>query len=642
MFTTSRSSSNGRCQQLALFGLLLVWGVAILPSALPRPWAVLDEWRVWDMATSHGWVDTLFSRNDGERYRPVFWWYYAAIARGLGTSPMAGHLVQGLVLALCGGGYLLLIARQARVQSGLAWSLPALFFVQSPLAENAYTLCKADWMMALGLLGALAFGLLALTRPAQWPWWLGAAGLCAGGAVLVKESGLVALGTLSLIGLAGYAAQSWRGRGLLAWQAAAGLLFVGTYWLPSKYLIRPTTYRLTLADLSLHSMAFNGYVYVTKYPELFLLGGGALAGLWLARQRPGVRNPVWLMAAVAWLSGLAALGLLIIWKWPCGYFLMPVVVGWLVALLLTADALAQLPRPGRQMVIGLGLLWLTLNVVGFAQTARLQRAVWQGFGMVVETYARQGTPGSRLFFPEQVSEAEVPIEANHQVKMYGGTQLGALAGAGAFALGQDADNTDLRLPTQGDFIALRYYAHAFGKHVRLFEDCATERLLPRLQDLGWRLTPVGRFDFHMPNLIPGRDIGQTVRLAHALYRLDAAPPVRFVLNGGLWRTDDWAGPELGLLIHQPGRLRIQGALPSTMPFPVRVDCRLDGRTCDERTFRPGEVFDWEVAVPVIQPRQAVELRLVAERSVRAAELGLRPKDERLAWQLRRLAFIPQE
>jgi len=340
--------------QLALPALLLVWAVAILPSALPRPWAILDDWRLWDMATSHGWVDMLFSRNDGERYRPVFWLYYAAIAHGLGPSRTAHHLVQALVLALCGGGYMLLTAQQARVQSWLAWSLPALLFVQSPLAENAYTLAKADWMTALGLLGTLAFGLLALTQPVRWPWWLLAASVCAGGAVLVKESGLVAIGTVALLGLAGYAAQSWRGRGLLIWQAAAVLLFAGTYWLPSRYLIQPTTYRLTLADLSLRSMAFNGYIYLTKYPELFMLGGGALAGLWFDRQRLSRRHPVGLLAGVAFLSGLASLGLLIVWKWPCGYFLMPVVACWLTALLLTADAWCRCPGRGGRWSSGWG------------------------------------------------------------------------------------------------------------------------------------------------------------------------------------------------------------------------------------------------------------------------------------------------
>ncbi|MGQ9898618.1 MAG: hypothetical protein ACUVR8_13840 [Acidobacteriota bacterium] len=629
-------------RQLAMLGLLLVWGIAILPSALPRPWAVLDEQRVWDMATSDGWVDMLFSRNDGERYRPVFWLYYAAIAQGWGTSRTAHHLVQALVLLLLGGGYLGLMAHQSQSRSWLAWSLPALFFVQAPLAENAYTLAKADWMTALSLLGVLACGLLALTQPAWWPWWLGAASLCAGGAVLVKESGLVAIGMVSLLGLAGYAAQSWRVRGLLVWQVVAVLLFVGAYWLPSKYLIQPTTYRLTLADILLHSIAFNGYTYLTKYPEVFLLGGGALAGLWFDRQRLGRRHPVGLLAGVAFLSGLAAMGLLIVWKWPCGYFLMPVVACWLAALLLTADALLRLPRQGQWMVMGLGLLWLMLNVVSFAQTARLQRACWHGFGMFIETYAQRGTPNSQLFFPEQRSEAEVPIEADHQIKqLHGKAQLGALAGAGAFALGSDPDNADLRLPTQGDFIALRHYAHAFGKHVRLFEDCATDRLLPRLQDLGWRLTLVGEFDFRMPNLVPGREMGREVTLAHALYQLDAAPPVRFALNGGLWRTDGWAGPKLKLLIHQPGRLLIQGELPPSMPSPIRLECRRNGRTEYVHILRPGVVLEWEVNIPTIEPRQAVELEVLADQSVRAEDLALRPKGEQLSWRIHRLKFIPQ-
>ncbi|QUV81167.1 hypothetical protein J8C01_07970 [Chloracidobacterium sp. D] len=638
----SPSTLNRPRWQLALPALLLVWAVAILPSALPRPWGLLDEQRVWDMATSHGWVDMLFSRNDGERYRPVFWLYYAAIAHGLGPSRTAHHLVQALVLALCGGGYMLLTAQQARVQSWLAWSLPALLFVQSPLAENAYTLAKADWMTALGLLGTLAFGLLALTQPVRWPWWLLAAGMCAGGAVLVKESGLVTIGTVALLGLAGYAARSWRERGLLIWQAAAVLLFVGTYWLPSRHLIQPTTYRLTLADLSLRSMAFNGYIYLTRYPELFLLGGGALAGLWADRQRLSGRHPVALLAGVAFLSGLAALGLLIVWKWPCGYFLMPVVAGWLAALLLTADALASLPRPGRQVVIGLGLLWLTLNVAGFAQTARLQRAVWHGCGMFVEVYARQGTPDSRLFFPEQVSAAEVPVEADNQIKRRGHERLGALAGAGAFALGDDPENADLRLPTAGDYLALRHYARAFGKHVRLFEDCATDRLLPRLEALGWQLTRVGAYHFQMPNFVPGRDLGRTVRLEHDLYRLDAPPPVHFALNGGRWRTDDWAGPRLTLLVNRPGRLVITGEIPAGHPAPVTIDSLVDGVAANRQTLAAGQSSTWEIAVAGAAPGRPVAVTLQAAPAWPAEQLGLRPKGERLSWQLRHIRFIPDE
>ena len=638
----SPSTLNRPRWQPALLGLLLVWGVAILPSALPRPWGLLDEQAAWSMATSHGWMDMLIGRNDCHRYRPVHWFYHAAIVYGLGPSRTVHHLVQAIVLGLFGGGYMLLMAQQARVQSWLAWSLPALFFVQAPLAENTYTLAKPDWMTALGLLGTLAFGLLALTRPVRWPWWLLAASVCAGGAVLVKESGLVAVGTVALLGLAGYAVQSWRGRGLLIWQAVAVLLFVGTYWLPSRYLIQPTTYRLTLADLSLRSMAFNGYIYLTKYPELFMLGGGALAGLWFDRQRLSRRHPVGLLAGVAFLSGLAVLGLLIVWKWPCGYFLMPVVACWLAALLLTADALASLPRPGRQVVIGVGLLWLALNVVGFAQTARLQRACWHGCGMFIETYVRQGAPGSRLFFPEQVSKAEVPIEADNQIKRRGNEQLGALAGAGAFALGDDPNNAELRLPTAGDYLALRHYARAFGKHVRLFEDCATDRLLPRLEALGWQLTRVGAYHFQMPNLVPGRDLGRTVRMEHDLYRLDAPPPVHFALNGGRWRTDDWAGPRLTLLVNRPGRLVITGEIPAGHPAPTTIDSLVDGITVDRQTLVAGRSSTWEITVAGAAPGQPVAVTLQAAPAWPAEQLGLRPKGEPLSWQLRHIRFIPDK
>jgi len=638
----SPSTLNRPRWQPALLGLLLVWGVAILPSALPRPWGLLDEQAAWSMATSHGWMDMLIGRNDCHRYRPVHWFYHAAIVYGLGPSRTVHHLVQAIVLGLFGGGYMLLMAQQARVQSWLAWSLPALFFVQAPLAENTYTLAKPDWMTALGLLGTLAFGLLALTRPVRWPWWLLAASVCAGGAVLVKESGLVAIGTVALLGLAGYAAQSWRGRGLLIWQAAAVLLFAGTYWLPSRYLIQPTTYRLTLADLSLRSMAFNGYIYLTKYPELFMLGGGALAGLWFDRQRLSRRHPVGLLAGVAFLSGLAVLGLLIVWKWPCGYFLMPVVACWLAALLLTADALASLPRPGRQVVIGVGLLWLALNVVGFAQTARLQRACWHGCGMFIETYVRQGAPGSRLFFPEQVSKAEVPTEADNQIKRRGNERLGALAGAGAFALGDDPENADLRLPTAGDYLALRHYARAFGKHVRLFEDCATDRLLPRLEALGWQLTRVGAYHFQMPNLVPGRDLGRTVRMEHDLYRLDAPPPVHFALNGGRWRTDDWAGPRLTLLVNRPGRLVITGEIPAGHPAPTTIDSLVDGITVDRQTLVAGRSSTWEITVAGAAPGQPVAVTLQAAPAWPAEQLGLRPKGEPLSWQLRHIRFIPDK
>ncbi|OYT69776.1 MAG: hypothetical protein CFK52_12940, partial [Chloracidobacterium sp. CP2_5A] len=569
---------------------MLAWAIAIAPSALPRPWAVLDDWRGWDMATSHGLIDMLFSRNDSERYRPAFWLYYAAIAHGLGASRAAHHLVQALMLLGAGGGCLLLLAQQSGARSWLAWSLPALLFVQSTVAENAYTLHKADWMVALGLLGTLASGLMALRQSQRMPLWLGAASLCAGVAMLVKESGLVALGALCLAGLSGYAARSWRWRGLLAWHVAAIILFLGAYWLPSKSLIQPTVYRLSLADLSLRGMAFNGYTYLTKYPELFMLGAAAVLGLALDWDKARRRDAGWLLAATALLSGTAALALLIVWKWPCGYFLIPVNACWLAALVLVADALTRLSGPWRAAVAGVGALWLLLNVASFAQTARLQRACWHGFGMSVETYARQGNPGSRLWFPEQVAAAEVPIEANHQVKMLGGPQLGALAGAGAFALGDDPDSRDLRLPTQGDYLFLRRYEHAFGKHVRLFEDCATARLLPRLQALGWRLTPVGEYTFQTLNLVLGRDLGRTVAMEHALYRLDAAPPARFALNGGLWRTDDWAGPKLTLLVHQPGRLRIAGELPPEAPAPVTVRCVADGQTLYEQTLRPGETL----------------------------------------------------
>ncbi|MCS7080203.1 MAG: hypothetical protein NZ585_09155 [Chloracidobacterium sp.] len=586
-------------------------------------------------------TDILLARNDGERYRPAYWLYQAFAFHLFGLSRTAHHLLQaGLTLAFV--LFLELLTRRTEKRTLLVSLLPALFLIQSPLAENVYTLHKPDWLSALGLLGALTFGVKAVQQPQRATLWLGAASFCAAAALLSKESGLVALGTLCLIGLSGYVAGSWRRRGLLWWTAAAFAVFVGAYWLPSKYLIQPTVYRLTLADVSLRSMAFNGYTYLTKYSELFLLGAAVMVGLALERDKARRRDAGWLLAATAFLSGTAALALLIVWKWPCGYFLIPVNACWLAALILVADAFTRLSQPQRTAAAVVGVVWLLLNVIGFAQTARLQRACWRGFGMFVETYARQGEPGSRLFFPEQVAEAEVPIEANNQVKMLGGPQLGALAGAGAFALAGDPANQDLRPPTQGDYLALRRYEHAFGKHVRLFQDCATARLLPRLQALGWRLTPVGEYNFRMPNFVPGRDLGRTVVMEHALYRLDAAPPVRFALNGGLWRTDDWAGPELTLLVHQPGSLRIEGELPSEAPAPVTIRCLADGRTLHKQTLRPGEPLQWEANIPAIAPRQAVEVQLVADAAVPAEQLGLRPKGERLSWRLRRVTFMPSE
>ncbi len=621
--------------------LLIIFCLFILPSALPRHWAVLDEHRVWTLAKDYSPVDIFLARNDGERYRPVYWLYQAGAFYVCGLSRTAHHLLQALAV-LAFALFLRFPKAHLTDRSGFVSILPALLFVQSPLAENAYTLHKPDWLAALGLMGTFGFGVRAVQQPQRRRLWLGMASLCAGGAILSKESGLVALGTLCLVGWAGYVAGQWRRGSLLAWHGAALVLLLGAYWLPSKYLIQPTTYRLALADVSLRGMAFNGYTYLTKYPELFLLGAAALAGLALEWDKARRRDPIWLLAATAFLSGAAALALLIVWKWPCGYFLIPVNACWLAALMLVAEAFARLPRPWRAVAAGIGGVWLLLNLIGFAQTARLQRACWQGFGMFVDTYARQGAPGSRLWLPEQVAEAEAPIEANHQVKLFGGAQLGALAGAGAFALGSDPDNQDLRLPTAGDYIALRHYERAFGKHVRLLEDCATTRLLPRLQALGWRLTPVGEYRLAMPNFVPGRNLGQPVILEHALYRLEAEPPARFALNGGLWRTDDWAGPELTLLAHQPGSFRIEGELPAAAPAPVTLRCQIDGQTLHERRLQPGETLRWEVGALPIAPRQAVELRLIAEQAVPAEQLGLRPKGERLSWRLRRITFIPAE
>ncbi|OYT71056.1 MAG: hypothetical protein CFK52_09030, partial [Chloracidobacterium sp. CP2_5A] len=81
-------------------------------------------------------------------------------------------------------------------------------------------------------------------------------------------------------------------------------------------------------------------------------------------------------------------------------------------------------------------------------------------------------------------------------------------------------------------------------------------------------------------------------------------------------------------------------LPPEAPAPVTVRCVADGQTLYEQTLRPGETLRREVEIPTVAPRQAVEVQLVADQSIPAEQLGLRPRGERLSWRLRQVGFIP--
>ena len=322
--------------------------IFLLPTIVLSQWFPLDLGGMFEIGEKFAqkWAWIVSPYNGSGRYFPFYWIFNSFQYFAFGTHVLPYYLVQSAILVAAA---LLACRILGLVTGSLRWGvlLLALFFLNTPLAENSSTLGKAEPLaLLLALLVLFLFmRALALGRPLR-PLERACIVVLATLALLTKETSLALLG-FSVSG----AALVLLLRRLVRTGAAAsvpvtpylwlsGLL--GAAWLLTKipYLIYwnpadvPTylEYRITTKLL-----VENARFYVLQQPDvlIFAVMGplfGAVGAVRLLRasgdqQHTMQRIQSFVVVASLYAMALAYYLVLLVWRWPMGYYmLLPSVV----------------------------------------------------------------------------------------------------------------------------------------------------------------------------------------------------------------------------------------------------------------------------------------------------------------------------
>ena len=465
-----------------------IWAVFILPSVFFPNWCYLDDpTNLWVGATIAEDPMLLMPTSDSGRFRPAYNLYYAIFHQFFGFNLRGFYLVQSLV-------FLIIAMLAFRVVAGCSksprWGLAAAFLVltSSPVAENAYTLGKADPILLLLLLlmscccaafrwtgrGSRAAG---IADGVAWLAWA----LLAVVALLFKEtavvfvvfafSGVVAAWLLKKVWNTGDADSVCRTylRLLTASLVSIGIVRLTAYLLvppdaSSEYTTYPITMSLVLGNLE---------YYLTQTPDVILMGLAAGAA-GLISLSALVRSQVYgdihrtVFSIALFMTGAAYMGGQLIWRVPMGYYLLIPAALFSIAGILFASMAP--PASSRRFIIILGgIFFLTrlYSVPYFIYIARAQIAQDKIFTDSITNYMSQASPGQRLLAVDWAFWEEPVIQANILVRNIHGRENLQVTGIKSFV--QDLELTpevlrlhgvteipgrDAFVPKQGDFILL--------------------------------------------------------------------------------------------------------------------------------------------------------------------------------------------
>ena len=609
--------------------------LAGVPSVMQSGWSFVDEpsTQARAMAVSLEDLPGLF-RGLGS-VRPLYWLYCALTCRWLGDARPYHYAFQ-VVFLLC--SYLLfLIAVKKATKGRLSWPRALLcvcFPVLSPMAETWYTLFKAEIPLVLLICSTLAVvSCQAMTRRGGSLAGWGLAFVCVAASAGTKEIGfagaalLVALGVIRDVHL-----KTWKNTA--ASLALSVSILLGIHILPRLLFGFKAAYTDDALMLNPVSIAYNTGTYAIEFPEIVLLGMVSAAVLSLELFRRRWRETTVILAVSCWTAGAGAFLLLIVWKWPGGYYLIPTSIFWLFALIVLLPDTAGVFWRG---LVAIGVTaFAVVNVLSFGDTAFRQfQLTAQGYSALL-AYTQAASPGSRLFCPEYTDKSEQVGQAETIVRnLVAEKVLGVVPASMLFGL-SDYDKDTPKPPVAGDFLFVRRYVNTGRKAVRGLETYNNESVVGRLRMLHASLDPVYSNQVSFRSLNPTVGFLKPTTMAVAVYRFEAPASVALGGVGGLWRLDGWTGQRLPLLLPdktQVESVRLVGHCPRHDMLPMTIIARDGERLLNEYVVRDDRRFTFDIPVGRVTQSGGCVIMIEADRSKASEALGLRPKRQELSWVL---------
>ncbi|MDZ4815071.1 MAG: hypothetical protein SGI71_02250 [Verrucomicrobiota bacterium] len=453
---------------------------------------LLDEHRISHNEATHPVSDYWTLSYDKERMRPVYWTYYHFVFNTGGAYGWK-FFIQTLFFIVTGcliGACITSVTKNEVVGGGIA----VLWLFQASAAENLFTLGKPEILLSFLIIASF---LLANRFVRNWNWVLLAGSLCLTGmAILTKETGVVAL-VASFILVLGAGLKVTRQKMIAATclHVLTGLIFVV---LPRLLKPKEAAQYVTF-EFSPRSVAYNLYAYLINFPELALLAGVVVCLLigQLKKNKLSAFPHSLICASSTLLAAVSYMVILAIWRWPGGYYLLPVS---LLLLLSLGFCLTEPLKTSRNVMVLLICLFVIFNIIGFVSVGYLQKQVVHLHNTMIEKAVKLSKPGDIIVLIAEDLSSEVLFE----------TQL---------HVSNNLERSDLKIIPwknnkhlilkDGDIVIDRSFENSFIRHTRYMQEVSFSAV-----PIPGKLISEQGFSFLNLNL--GSKISKTTRVSYRI------------------------------------------------------------------------------------------------------------------------------
>jgi Dolichyl-phosphate-mannose-protein mannosyltransferase len=617
--------------------LLTVW-----PTLTDPHWGIYDDGATLKAAQllQMYWRYILDAGSDvSGRYRPAYYLYYALQYTFFGTEVRGYYLVQALVLILTNWVLYAIVTRLTDSRP-LGWFAVLIFLTSSTVAENYYTLSKAEPRLVLFLLVSL-YCFLRVDRAAQWCThhpqarrfprpssiaWATASGVSLMLAALTKETALIVLPAVLwwavlAFGLEYRAASRTRTAAALTY-CGLNVLIIGLFAL-AAYVFTPTPFpwagSYTGSNLSFASSLNRLINYLHVSLDVFLLVGLAMAGAasWLLL-RPRVASPMAMYALLCVLCAGAYAGLFVFaWRWQLAYYLLPIAAWLAIAISLLIKTL----RIGCQPWRGYSWLWLIFILplavacaysIPVLYNGAVALKIWHGVNAQMMHWLAGLPKETRVFFLSLQDDHEYLYQIKQLLEMIYHRSDILLSGV----------NTRLQLLSRikpGDMIVSNFggsgnrYLWVRGVQGIAFLEDAERWIAVSLHNI--QLEEAFRTSRQRLVFQPFTLASDVLVLGWVGYRITTLPHV--------WLTtydDGWVGREAELWLADeklPATVLVSGQAPPTLVYPMHLE--IWGRSGRLERFPIWSPGAFELRYRVEQPADAqregyFHFRLVSDKT----------------------------
>jgi len=644
---------------LPLLIIVLAWAIFILPSALNPSIFYLDDPSSLRIAKSLA-TDPHFPRPDAfsGRYFPFYWLYYGLLFKLFGVDLSIFYFIQA-VFFLCSLVLTYQIVKKLTSSntSGILAALLAL--TASPVAENAYTLSKAEPKILLYVLAGIYLSIIYIEKNGSkrvfcsWATCISIASL-AFIATLTKETAAIfLLFTFSCLFFTIFYNQVLRPSCRLNVRPCLIVFLISSVSILSArtlfYILRPVNglslYTSFKIDLPL--VLLNLKFYLLQQPDIVAeaIAATVLTILYLLKRHESCPRHRITVTSI-FLTGLVYLAGQLVWRWPTGYYLLLPAFFFAIVAVTTIHSFVNVPRLKIIAYTASALLLVSriYSIPYFSYIASIQKSQSVIYSEAIENYVLKAKSGERLVVEEWPFYAEPIVQSNHLIHDLFGRDDLQVVGVRDILDNTPADADTIKLynitaipdkssraPRKNDFVLalpgttqsywfLRGVSPSTNDRGSVYKtnsyklqsiaDSRVER-----QYLGFKST------FSLPEI-------QTFSKSFKLYQV-LNPWPEFDWDGK-W-SDGWISDKAKCTIHipVPGKIYHLKCSAQGNLVPLALTIKRDAKVIIQTTLKKSGPFDFELPLASADESKAVSIQFNVNKTFNPKKLGISTDDRNL-------------